>query len=125
MRRTTLFLLALTASLWSVSAPGKDINLPGYAVINFKAGQLSQDVHFINPQDNPCAFRITITLEDGSTVWTADELLAPGDVLRSINLTRELEAGTYTNAVMKYECYNLEDMARLNGAEIKCTLAVE
>ena len=69
--------------------------------------------------------RLSIALKDISTVWTADELLNTGDVLLSIDLDSTLELGIYRNAVMKYECYTLEGMTKLNDAEIKCTLAVE
>ena len=125
MTRTKISLLALLASMWALPALCGNINLPGYETITLKAGQVPQAVSFSNPQENTCAFRLSISLKDGSTLWEAENLLRPGEALLSIDLTRELEAGTYRNAVLKYECYNLADMTKLNGAEMKCTLVVE
>ena len=125
MRHTKAALLALTVAIWAVPALCGDIHLPGYETIHLKAGQIPQEVSFRNPKENTCGFRMSIALEDGSLVWKSDDVLKPGDVFTSIDLERELEAGTYRNAVLKYECYTLEDMTRLNGAEMKCSLAVE
>ncbi|MBQ2617144.1 MAG: hypothetical protein IJF90_09810, partial [Synergistaceae bacterium] len=68
---------------------------------------------------------MSLTLSNGLPVWTADDVLNPGEAFLRIDLERKLAPGTYRNAVMKYECYSLEDMSRLNGAEIRVTIEAE
>ena len=120
------FLLAFMMSMISAASFGvhESILIPGYETIHFKAGEITQDVIFRNPQENNCRFRMSIYLSDGSEVWKADDFLEPGEAFVSIDLERVLERGTYCNAVMKYECYSLDGGAKLNGAEIRVTLEV-
>ena len=115
-------LLALILSLTSGIAYYADILIPGHETLHFKAGKIEQEVFFRNPSENECSFRMSIYLEDGMEIWTANDLLEPGEVFLRIDLERALERGTYTNALMKYECYSLEDRARLNGADIRVTI---
>ena len=119
------FLLAFIISLTSVSALSANIFIPGYDTIHFKAGKITQEVMFRNPIENKCSFMMRLTLEDGTEVWTADQLLYPGEAFIKIDLEHVLERGIYRNAVMKYECYTLDGGARLNGAEIRITLEVK
>ena len=120
MMKTALFTLALF--LTASPALCGNILIPGYETLHFKAGQITQDVFFRNPEGNSCSFRMILTLEDGTPVWIADDLLSPGEVFLKIDLERTLERGTYRNATMKYECYSLEGSVRMNGAEIKLTI---
>lgn len=117
-------LLALILSLSSCPAHCTDILIPGYETLHFKAGEITQNVIFRNPEENTCSFRMSIHLQDGTEIWTADDVLNPGEAFLRIDLERVLERGTYRNAVMKYECYS-PDGTRLNGAEIRLTIEAE
>ena len=123
MMKTALLTLALL--LTASPALCADILIPGFDTIHFKAGEITQNVRFRNPPENNCSFRMSIYLEDGSLVWSADDTLEPGEAFLRIDLERKLERGVYRNALMKYECYSLEDRDRLNGADIRVTIEAE
>ncbi|MBQ3454791.1 MAG: hypothetical protein IJG36_00010 [Synergistaceae bacterium] len=120
-------LLAVTLALTLSAAPAlcAGIQIPGYDVIHFKAGKIQQDVFFRNPENNPCCFRMSITLASGVPVWISDDVLYPGEVFTKIDLEREMKPGIYRNAVLKYECYSVEGLYKMNGAEIRVTLQFE
>ena len=100
------------------------IDIPGFDAINLKAGTTKQSVNLYNPEQNTCYFKMTISLSDGTTLWESD-LIEPGKGLYEIELKKTLEAGTYENAVLKYECFTLDEaQSPLNGAEVKFTIHV-
>ena len=77
-----------------------------------------------NPKENTCYFKISFILENGKKIWTS-ELLEPGMSFTSINLEKSLKAGIYENVQIKYECYSLKNLEKLNGADIKVTIFVK
>ena len=111
-RLTIALFLSVASALYG------NILIPGCQTLNFKAGQTGQSVMFSNPQENSCNFRITLLLDDSRVIWASD-IIPPGKVLTSIELDRKLERGTYSNAIMKYECFSVEDGTQLNGAQIR------
>ena len=123
--KTANFALILAIVLTANIAFCAGIQIPGYDVIHFKAGKIQQDVFFRNPSENPCCFRMTLTLASGVPVWISDDVLYPGEVFTKIDLEREMKPGIYRNAVLKYECYSVEGMHKMNGAEIRLTLKFE
>ena len=102
----------------------ESISIPGYDSFTFKAGQKVQNVTLHNPEANTCYFKMSLILEDGTTIWTSD-LLEPGMAFTSIELDEVLDKGTYSNVRLKYDCYSLKDQSQLNGAEIKVTIIVK
>ena len=114
-------ILALFFVLTARPALCGNILIPGCETLSFKAGQTEQNVIFRNPQENSCNFRITLCLEDGQVIWTSG-ILPPGKTLTALELSRTLEHGIYRNAIMRYECFSLEDGTQLNGAEIKLNI---
>ena len=102
---------------------GANISIPGYEKLDFTAGKTTQTVNLKNPAENACAFVLTLTLEDGKTLWTG-EALSPGEAFTRITLERALDAGEYP-ATIHYDCYTIEDNQPLNGAEIQLTLEVK
>ena len=101
---------------------GESIAIPGYETLHFTAGGRSQTVNLKNPAENACTFVLTLSLEDGETLWTG-ETLFPGEAFTRITLRRALNAGEYA-ATLHYDCYTVEDNQPLNGAEIQLTVAV-
>lgn len=100
------------------------IAIPGYEGIALKADTKQQTIGFPNPPQNTCYFRITLMLEDGTVLWQS-ELVEPGEVSDPINLSQPLQAGTYPNAILKYDCYTMDgNMKALNSAATKLTLRV-
>lgn len=102
---------------------GESIAIPGYEELDFAAGKAEQAVDLKNPPENACTFVLSLTLEDGETLWTG-KALSPGEAFTRITLTRALDAGEYP-ATLHYDCYTIEDNQPLNGAEIQLTLEVK
>ena len=102
---------------------GVSIAIPGYEKLGFAAGKTAQTVNLKNPAENACTFVLSLTLDDGTTIWTG-KALAPGEAFTRITLTRALDAGEYP-ATLHYDCYTIEDNQPLNGAEIQLTLEVK
>ena len=101
---------------------GENIAIPGYETLSFQAGKTAQTVRLTNPAENACTFALSLTLEDGETLWTG-EALSPGEAFTRITLERALDAGEYP-ATLHYDCFSLQDNTPLNGAEIQLTLEV-
>lgn len=101
------------------------IELPGYDWIPLKAGTLEQEQTFPNPPQNSCWIRVSLLLENGTKLWTS-ELVAPGESSEPVVLSQTLEPGEYKNAVLKYECFRMDDdLSPLNGGEVQLTLKVK
>ena len=101
---------------------GANIAIPGYEKLSFAAGKTAQAVNLKNPAENACNFVLTLTLEDGETLWTG-KALSPGEAFTRITLSRALPAGEYP-ATLRYDCFSLNDNTPLNGAEIQLTIDV-
>ena len=102
---------------------GENIAIPGYEKLDFAAGKTAQIVDLKNPAENNCVFVLSLTLEDGTTLWTG-KALQPGEAFTRITLSRALDAGEYP-AMIHYDCYTIEDNQPLNGAEIQLILEVK
>lgn len=100
------------------------IDLPGYSSLSFRADTREQTVTIPNPPQNFCWIRASLLLEDGTLLWTSD-LIAPGESSDPIVFSAPLSAGEYKNAVLKYECFLMDEAkSSLNGASTKLTLKV-
>ena len=102
---------------------GANIAIPGYEKLDFAAGKTAQTVNLKNPPENACTFVLSLTLDDGTTLWTG-KALSPGEAFTRITLSKALDAGSYA-ATLHYDCYTIEDNRPLNGAEIQLTLEVK
>lgn len=100
------------------------IAIPGYEILELQANQKQQSLSLPNPPQNVCYFQISLYLEDSTLLWKS-ELIEPGTVSKPILLHQELAKGTYTNAVLKYDCFKMDGKTPLNGAETKLTLWVK
>ena len=113
-----------TVSTEPVSQNPDSIAIPGYEAITLKANSKKQSVALSNPPQNMCYFKITLKLKDGTVLWVSD-YVKPGKNSKPIILKRALEKGNYSDAVIKYECFSLNDKSvQLNSAETKLTLKV-
>lgn len=100
------------------------IAIPGYEMLQLTAGTKKQTLSLPNPPQNMCYFQLSLYLEDGTLLWES-ELIKPGKTSKPIVLEKELEKGTYPNAVLHYACFRMDDeLTPLNGAEMKLTLWV-
>lgn len=101
---------------------GESISIPGYETLSLAAGKKTQTVYLKNPPENAAAFVMTLTLDDGTTLWTG-EALQPGEAFTRITLQKALRAGEY-GATLRYDCFSIPGNTPLNGAEIKLNLNV-
>ena len=100
------------------------IAIPGYEVLEFEANKEMQTLCLSNPPQNDCYFQISLYLEDNTLLWKS-QLIEPGKTSDPILLTKTLERGTYTNAILNYDCFKMDGQTPLNGAETKLTLLVK
>lgn len=101
------------------------ISIPGYESITLTAGEKKQTVGLPNPAKNSCYFQISLILEDGTLLWQSN-LVEPGEISDPILLNEPLAAGSYSNVIMKYDCYTMDgSMTPLNGAATKLILRVQ
>ena len=109
----------------SVEKNPDSIAIPGYEILELKAGIKEQSLCMPNPPQNCCYFQICLYLEDGTLLWQS-ELIEPGTNSKPMVLSKTLEKGMYPNAILRYSCYRMdEDLTPLNGAETKLTLWVK
>ena len=109
----------------SVEKNPDSIAIPGYEMLELKAGIKEQSLCMPNPPQNCCYFQICLYLEDGTLLWQS-ELIEPGTNSKPMVLSKTLEKGMYPNAILRYSCYRMdESLAPLNGAETKLTLWVK
>ena len=101
------------------------IAIPGFSALELKASTYEQKLALSNPAENACLFRISLILEDGTVLWTSNEI-KPGEHTEPMVLNQKLGPGEYPNAMLKYECFTMdEEKTALNGAETKLTLKVK
>lgn len=101
------------------------IAIPGYEMLELKAGSKEQSLCMPNPPQNCCYFQISLYMEDGTLLWES-ELIEPGKTSKPMALSKTLEKGMYPNAILRYSCYRMdENLSPLNGAETKLTLWVK
>lgn len=101
------------------------IAIPGFSQLTLAAGKCEQAVALSNPAENFCYFKISLILEDGTVIWVSD-LVEPGKQSEPITLLQALEAGTYENVTVHYDCFTMDkDLTQLNSGEIKITLNVQ
>ena len=100
-------------------------HLPAYGGLTFEAGTKEQDDVLQNPGENSCLIRISLVLQDGTTIYTS-ELIRPGYYSKPITLIAPMERGIYRDVTMLYECFT-DDEAQtpLNGATTKLDITVQ
>ncbi len=100
------------------------IDIPGFDMMNLQAGVTKQAVNLFNPPQNSCYFRISLLLSDRTQLWES-KLIEPGMAVYEIELKQALEEGAYEGAILKYECFAMDEaLTPLNGSEITLTLNV-
>lgn len=100
------------------------IAIPGYELLEFDSNKKTQTLQLSNPAQNDCYFQISLYLDGNTLLWKSG-LIEPGKTSDPIRLAKVLERGTYTNAVLKYDCFKMDGKTPLNGAETKLTLWVK
>ncbi len=100
------------------------IQIPGYPSITLPADTQDVSVALLNPEGNPCYFRFELVLKDSGESLYQSGLVAPGQAIYHITLSRPLSAGEY-DAVIRITTSSLEDLSPMNGANVETLLLVE
>ena len=105
------------------------IAIPACGPITIPAGQTSVPMNLDNPIANEgnyyLQFELSLDNEDGSkgeVLFTSD-LIAPGDSVRTVTLSRALEAGQYTGNLF-VQPYKMSDNSTVNNMTTKVTITV-
>ncbi|MCC8120697.1 MAG: hypothetical protein LIO42_01630 [Oscillospiraceae bacterium] len=115
---------ALTDATAGEESVSTGIQIPGYPSITIPAGEETVSVALLNPEGNPCYFTFTLVLKDTQEVLYTSGMVAPGQAITSITMSRALEAGEY-DAVIQITTASLEDGSAMNGANVETTLIVQ
>lgn len=100
------------------------IQIPGYPSITLPADTQEVPVALLNPEGNPCYFRFELVLKDTGESLYQSGLVAPGQAIYNITLSRPLSAGEY-DAVIQITTSSLEDLSPMNGANVETLLIVQ
>lgn len=108
-----------------VEAPPAEngIRIPGYGTIYFPTGERTVSLTLYNPKENRCCFAFSLYLEGEETPLYQSDYVEPGKAIRSVTLSRGLEAGEYT-IYISIQTYDPETQAQKNGASVKAALVV-
>lgn len=100
------------------------IKIPGYPDMTISSESTDFPITLLNPEENPCNFKFTLSLlETGETLCTTD-LVKPGDAIKGVTLDKPIEKGTYT-LIINISTYSVDSNSQMNGAQVKSTLTVE
>lgn len=100
-----------------------NIAIPCFEEIRLKAEQTAQSVYFYNPSGNNCYFTVSLFFDD-TELYTSD-MIAPSEEITEIELLQPLSAGVYYEGIIRYSCYDLDTMEKLNGADVVTRLEVK
>ncbi|MGM0214222.1 tRNA (uracil-5-)-methyltransferase [Enterococcus sp. AZ109] len=107
-----------------VKKESESIAIPGFESMTFVKDEKKQTVNLYNPEINTCYFKLSLLLPDGTQIWES-KFIEPGNGIYEIELNQELAEGEYENAILKYECFSMnEQQTPLNGSEIKFNLHI-
>ena len=80
-------------------------SIPAMTGIELTSGHLEQDVQLYNPDENPCAFVVSLYLGNGTLLFQTSPIY-PGEFVSTVVLTQALNSGKYKDAVLVYDCYS-------------------
>ena len=97
--------------------------IPGFKTLTMTADTKEQEVYFQNPADNNVNLKLTLSLADGTQLYESG-LIEPGNVVKTITMSKPLESGTYNDAILHYDCFSAENKL-CNNANLTFDLIVE
>lgn len=91
---------------YTENAVGDGVEIAVSAGYVLKADSYVQNLELENYASNPCAMIITFYLADGTMLYQSPKL-NPGNSVHGITMQTTLQPGTYRDALMVYEFYDL------------------
>lgn len=110
----------------NASGDAEGIKIPGYGEISIAAGTDTMQMALVNPEDNPCYFQFTLTVDDNGEEKNLYEsgLVEPGKAVKEFAIENLPSAGDY-DMLIKIHTYSLENAeTSMNGAEVATILHV-
>ena len=113
-----------------LSGQNKGVAIPGWASITIPPEEKNVTINFMNPKENTGLYYLTFELripantDQGYEVLYKSDLIAPGEHIDKVELSRGLDIGEY-QATMHVQPYRMEEeKTPTNNADIKTRLIV-
>lgn len=109
---------------------GRNVAIPGYKTMSFKAGTNTVFVDLFNPDKNSGYYYLTFELKipdskgNYETLYKSD-LVEGGKHLYQITLNHALLAGVYEHCILHVQPYTINDLTPTNNADVEFTLKVQ
>lgn len=100
----------------------RQTQIPGYGSIKIDSETKKLNVALHNPAGNPCFFVIHLIVE-GQEIYKT-KMIPPGQAIYNAVIETSLGKGSY-EAVLQYECFHVDSLAPLNGADVNVILNIE
>ena len=97
-------------------------SIQGFDRLQAAGRRVNADGIYNHPQNNGY-FIISFIMPDGSEIFRSG-IIAPGQPLGDVELSKQLEPGIHEGVIARYSIYSLNTMQPLNGADITFTLEV-
>ena len=103
----------------------RNIEIFGFSSWHVAAGQTENiPITLKNPEGNPCYFSFEISLIDSDEVIYRSKMVAPGDTIKSIDISKPLDKGIYT-ALIHIFTNELDTGNEMNDAQFQVELTVD
>lgn len=84
------------------------VKLNAMTGVVFRSGTKTQSVNLSNDKENNCLVVASIYLADGTLLYESD-YIHPEGIVTTIDISKELDAGLYRNALLVYRCYSISE----------------
>lgn len=102
----------------------KGIKIPGYGELTVAAKDTNWKISLVNPKDNDCYFKYSITIDDSEEPIYESDYIEPGKAITEFEVSKGLEAGDY-KIHLNIASYSMDgNNTRMNGADVQADLHV-
>lgn len=102
----------------------KGIKIPGYGELTVPADDTTWQISLVNPKDNDCYFKYSITIDDSEDPIYESDYIEPGKAITEFEVSKGLEAGDY-KIHLNIASYSMDGSnTRMNGADVQADLHV-
>ncbi len=100
------------------------IKIPGYGELTVAAKDTNWKISLVNPKDNDCYFKYSITIDDSEEPIYESDYIEPGKAITEFEVSKGLEAGEY-KIHLNIASYSMDgNNTRMNGADVQADLHV-
>lgn len=100
------------------------IKIPGYGELTVAAKDTNWKISLVNPKDNDCYFKYSITIDDSEEPIYESDYIEPGKAITEFEVSNGLAAGEY-KIHLNIASYSMDGKnTRMNGADVQADLHV-